>query len=449
MAGTQSKPQMTREQAAAQAAAQAAGQALGGAPQSAQSRPQTAAPSQGVQSLPQTAAPSEGVQSRPQTAAPAVQAQAALAQMGTTGVQGVQSRPQTAAPAVQAQAALAQMGATGAQGDPSNSGNIDTAAAGQAQQNQAAQQLPREVEQALTPNTGAQPGETSEKKARRAKRSDITKLPTIASSLAAGYPDMQTQGEPQTYPEEIQAGRAVKEVSPITAKLKQLGKEPAKERAKVGMYYGANALKDKGPHAQVIGAALGAMGGRAAGMLQSGEMEDQKRADASVEVLKTVGAAGMDNSIQFSDGGRFTLNTDKETQYQNVSSLSGKPTRTIYEVDKTNPLSNRGSAVAAPLAAFIVRGLMKHDDPQNPSDERAVNNMSAMMTNALLDNVQSMDQVNMRAREMVDKFGVTENGLRAFFDQRKSTISKEQAEQIRYGLKSIFSVESPKKTRKK
>jgi hypothetical protein len=58
-----------------------------------------------------------GQASLPQTAAPS---------------QGVQSRPQTAAPAVQAQAALAQMGATGAQGDPSNSGNIDTAAAGQA-----------------------------------------------------------------------------------------------------------------------------------------------------------------------------------------------------------------------------------------------------------------------------------------------------------------------------
>jgi len=217
------------------------------------------------------------------------------------------------------------------------------------------------------------------------------------------------------------------------------GKPPA-ERAKIGARFGARAgLQSTGLVGSFVGAGVGALAGRALGIIQTGEHEDNTRKDKMLETLSTMGVTNKDNMIDFEDLGVSPLLTNNPSmRLANMSAYGDGADRSIYEIDKSNPFSTRAQTVARPIALFMSQGLLGYRDRKNPQDQKSAQNALGMFVNSIADGADSEALVYGRARKLVDKFGLNEDSMRTYFDANKGMFSAEEAASIRQGLDTLF-----------
>lgn len=248
-----------------------------------------------------------------------------------------------------------------------------------------------------------------------------------------------TNANPQAatlYPEEKVLSNAVDSASIVRSKMSGLGTMSAEERALTGAYHGGDVGEKVGPYGGIFGAAIGSVAGRAAGMVQSGEFEDQNRKTKVNDSFKMLGLAGDDYTLSFDDGGKFKLDTN--TSFKNVSPITGKPTRTMYEVDKTHPFSNRTTTVAKPIAYHIAQGLLGYNNPSNEKDKKTLENTTNMIVNALQSDVDDVTKVYQRAQAMAKKMGMTRESMEAMFASQAKYISDQEAPRLKQGLDMLF-----------
>lgn len=230
------------------------------------------------------------------------------------------------------------------------------------------------------------------------------------------------------------AGFRLNSVSP---KFKNMHKQTPQERATNGAYLGGAAGYGVGGEAgALVGGMLGPVFNRAAGMVQSGEFEDNKNKQLMVKTMSQLGG-GEPGAFSFEDGA-INLPLDPNHRIKNLNPNIGKGERTIYDIDKSNPLSIRTSAVATPIAQYIARGIHGMGDSKNERHAKNLSNTVGMLTNVLQAQAGDIDTVYSRARQMVNKFGVSESQMRDFFSGVRNELSPEEAEQVTFGLEKIF-----------
>lgn len=258
--------------------------------------------------------------------------------------------------------------------------------------------------------------------------------PTLTNVMSMSMPDNKQEAGLGAYPEENSMARNMQTATPMHSAMRGLGELPAKDRAVNGAKFGAGiGMQVGGMHGSMIGAAIGSFAGRGLGMAQSGEAENIKRKGNVVNTLNALGTVNKQGVINFEDGEKFFVNPDPNFALQNNSSVTGKPSRTIFEVDRTHPFSRRTTAVARPLAYFI-NSLTDYKDPSNPNDKKIIDDTTGLLVNALQQNTDNITQVYGRANELLKKFGVSSKGLSSYFDANKSKIPEEDAAIIKQGL---------------
>lgn len=274
---------------------------------------------------------------------------------------------------------------------------------------------------------------------------DTIKNPTTVPNNAVGnlLPTLGnyrgTNANPNSstlYPEDKVLTNAIDSASIVKSKLSNLGQMSAEERALTGAYHGGDVGGKLGPHEGIFGAAIGAVAGRAAGMVQSGEFEDQNRRAKVNDAFKTLGIVGDDYTLSFDDGVSFKL--DPNASFKNVSPITGKPTRGMYEVDKTHPFTNRTTTVAKPIAYHIAQGMLGYNNPSNEKDKKTLENTTNMIVNALQSDSDDVTKVYQRAQSLAKKMGMSRSSMEALFAQQANTMPDDEAKRLKQGLDMLF-----------
>lgn len=212
----------------------------------------------------------------------------------------------------------------------------------------------------------------------------------------------------------------------VNHKVRSLGSKSPAERAKVGAQLGMGiGLRSGGLSGALIGASVGAMAGRSTGMIQAGEAEDNKRKE---DIQKTLDMMGVDTKLPVNDKGTL----------DNAGLFSSKPTRDIYEVDDTNPFTNRSKAVVRPLAYFLTTGLLKHDNLTNPRDLKALDNATGVLVNSLQSGANSIDEVYTKAKGMAKKLGASKESLDTLLKNLAPKLSDTELKDLRKGINVLF-----------
>lgn len=235
--------------------------------------------------------------------------------------------------------------------------------------------------------------------------------------------------------------KGVDNASPALAAVHNLHAADPKTRADVGgKFGGAIGLGLHGPVGMLIGSAVGAVAGRAAGLVKSGEHEDNQRIGKMAETLNTMGLLNEDGTMKFEKGDKALFLPPPGTKLKNMSTsvVTGVKDRTITEVDKSNPFSRRTNLVARPLARYIAQGIMGYKNPKSEQDKKAVDNLSGMLTNSFQDKANHIDIPYGRAKSLVKKLGVNQVKMRSFFNNLKSQIPEDEAEDIKRGLDILY-----------
>lgn len=264
-----------------------------------------------------------------------------------------------------------------------------------------------------------------------------------AARMGAGAAAAPGESPRPLYAEEVGTSvmdKATSDEMLMKSQFSNLSAQTPEERARIGARMGAQqGLRSNGVVGSIIGAGVGSMAARAAGMLQSGEHEDGVRNQRVLSTLSTMGVVGRDSTIDFGEDGKSPLLTaDPSMRLSNLGSFGQGKDRSLYEIDSTNPYSTRASSVARPLALYLTQGMLGYRDRKNPRDEAAAKNTLGVLTNSLLQDTNSIDTVNRRARMLVDKMGLDENKIRTYFNANKTMFNKEEAESLRAGLDTLF-----------
>lgn len=264
-------------------------------------------------------------------------------------------------------------------------------------------------------------------------------LPTLANAQAQVKERLNNR---PVFAEELDPNltNIVAGTSPAQSKIRSLSTQTPQKRAEIGAKFGGGlGLAVSGPVGAVIGAGVGAVAARGLGLVQSGEMEDSKRRERLFGAFTNLGLLKKDGTTQFDDGSFVRMLPNSDQRLQNFSSkASGKIDRAPYEIDVSNPFSRRSTTVARPLAYFIADGLLKYGDTKNPRDRAAVDSATGMLVNMLQEGVKDEETLYARAKSVAEKIGVTENGMRSFFNSIKNKLDDEEALEIRRGLDTLY-----------
>lgn len=287
---------------------------------------------------------------------------------------------------------------------------------------------------------GAKPVTGAQLNAQDSDAEGIARFPSLGAVLAAKA--AKKAAGISSFPEEnnkFLLDTAVDASAPIKTTFQNLDSKTAQQRAEVGARFGAaTGLSVAGPVGAVIGTGVGAMNARALGLIQTGEHEDQLRRGGSIDTLKTMGIIGDDNRISF-EGSKSVLATpDQSLRLQNASPITGEPDRSLFEIDKSNPLSNRTANVARVFARVLNDGILGFADPNNPRDTVSLNNNTGMFANLLQSDADSIAVVYARAKQLAAKFGISEKQMRTFFDANKTNIDERESADIRQGIDIIY-----------
>lgn len=252
---------------------------------------------------------------------------------------------------------------------------------------------------------------------------------------------INTLTEPK-YSEEIKVKDAFSQINPeniFINKMANMYKKTPKERAEIGSKLGGTiGLAAGGVVGSIIGANFGAMAARAAGQIQTGELEDANRRTKMYDVMNTMGIAAK-NKISFEDGSSFELNPDPSIKIPNMSSMvSGQKDRTLYEVDTSNPLSNRAVAAAKPISYMLSAGLMQWNDLKNAKDAKSLSSTTGVLVNALLQDTDNIQTVYSRARQVAAKAGISKTDMLSYFKAMEGKISDSEMQTILKAIETIY-----------
>lgn len=230
------------------------------------------------------------------------------------------------------------------------------------------------------------------------------------------------------------------EVSPIKAKMATMKDMPASERASMGSKIGAAiGGSTNGDHGAVIGSAAGAYAGRALGLVQSGEHQDGVRMARVASTLLNMGIVDESGAVTLENGEVLPMLYPGDERLPNINSAVKGKDRAPFEIDKSNPLTNRTTTVARPLARFLASGLLKYNNDRSVGDVRALDRTTGLIVNALQTDATNIGKVYERAQALTKKFGVTENDLRGYFNSIKGQLSEKETADIKKGLEILFS----------
>lgn len=231
--------------------------------------------------------------------------------------------------------------------------------------------------------------------------------------------------------------KGVPDESVFRSQMQKMASLSPEQRAKLGAQLGGGvgAAVSGGPGA-IIGGAVGAITARSVGHVQNGQHIEDERKETVVEALNTLGVA-KDNSINFKDGAEFVITQDPYARLQNVSGVVGKPDRTLYETDKSNPLTNRTTAVAMPISYYINSALYGYD-PKDPQCEKSIKNTTNLLVNSFQNGIDNIDTAYSRAKEVASKVGATDKVMRAYFNSIKTKVPDGAALAIKQGLDILY-----------
>lgn len=234
---------------------------------------------------------------------------------------------------------------------------------------------------------------------------------------------------------------AVDSSDSLNNKLAGVGEMNPGQRAEVGALVGAHlGNKVAGAHGSLMGAAIGSAATRSLGLAQSGEKELTERQSKVIEVLQTTKVIDENMQMSFSDGSSFDVSDPMSESLPNTSpNVVGKKARTIYQLDPTNPFSSRAQNVAKPLAYYIVGGLLGQSDFKDKNVLKVIDNTGTMFINAFENEVNDINAVYSRAKDVKKKLGCSEAQLKQFFYSVRKQLSAEDANDVKQGIELLFS----------
>lgn len=266
-------------------------------------------------------------------------------------------------------------------------------------------------------------------------------VPSFQNYLKAKSSDAVDEAPKYAEEQDPSLGQALRATEhPMVNDVKRLGTMDPKQRAYTGARLGAAVgLQTQGPEGGIIGAAIGAMAGRGAGLAQSGEHQKMERDQRLWNTLKTMGVASEQGAVKF-DGEEVPMPPTATDRLKNlrINPLNGGKDRTMYELDKTNPLTSRTMKVARPLGMFFANGMLGYGNGTSEADKTASTAAMAMFANIFQEGAKSDEIVYHRARQMVKNMGLSEEAVRNYFSTIKTKIKFEEAEDIKQGLDIIF-----------
>lgn len=266
------------------------------------------------------------------------------------------------------------------------------------------------------------------------------KIPTFRDyqeSIAGNALDQSSK-----YAEESGINGLMQKSSPAAQKLSTLDKQSARDRAINGATLGsAIGTQVMGKEGAIIGAHIGAIAGRGAGMAQSGEQAKLNRDSRIWNSLKTMGAVKKDGRVDFKDNSiRMPNEASGRMKNLRINPLNGNKDRSMYELDKTNPLTTRALTVARPLAKFYASGMLGYTD-RDEVGKGASSASMALFANIFTDGVDNEKAVYSRAQQMAKKMGIKEKNIKAYFEAIKKDLSFDEAQEIQKGINLIFAKE--------
>lgn len=219
---------------------------------------------------------------------------------------------------------------------------------------------------------------------------------------------------------------AVNEI--LKGRFNNIHEEPVSERAQAGAKLGAGiGLAKGGLWGGIIGATIGGFAGRALGQIKTGEYNKQRQLDSSIKTLNTIGIA-KNNAITFSDGSEFVI--DPNIRLANTDTVFSKnKTRSIYEIDVTNPFTNRTKPLAKTLA-YLTASYDKNGG--------SIEELTAMYTNSLQAGADSIDTIKLKAKELAKKLGIPKSKAIEYFSASKAQLKDEELGVIIEGLDTIY-----------
>ena len=235
--------------------------------------------------------------------------------------------------------------------------------------------------------------------------------------------------------------QALKQKDPIAEKLSGLGKMDAQMRSKtgaaVGGLFGSQFMG--GEEGAIIGGSIGSAIARGAGMAQSGEQAKINRDNRIWNSMKSIGAVAPDGKVSFEDGD-VSMPSEATGRLKNlrINPLNGNRDRSLYELDDTNPLTQKSVLVSKPIAMYLAQGMLGYRNKDNPVDADAPKSATAMLANTLSDGAADEQTVYSRAQQMVEKMGLKEANVRSYFSSISKDVSIEEAEGIKRAMNILF-----------
>ena len=272
-----------------------------------------------------------------------------------------------------------------------------------------------------------------------AKEKRKIKPATLQNSLRHQH-DRKQAGK--LYSEDMPAkvGAAVDSSSMLQTRLQSAGNLPPEKRAELGGAIGAHlGNKIAGPHGSLIGAAIGSDAVRSLGVAQSGEHALEQRQNQVFDIMRTVNLVDDSMVLRFKDGTEIDLSDPNTEMFPNTApNIVGKASRSLFQLDPTNPFTSRAKVVAKMLSYYVVGALLKQSDFKDKMVLKTVDNTATMLVNAFETGVKDIASVYERAKEVVAKLGVTKAQLSQFFYDQRTAISSHDAADIKQGLSIVF-----------
>ena len=231
-------------------------------------------------------------------------------------------------------------------------------------------------------------------------------------------PTQANRANQDVYSETVSSN--LNKVSPTAAmenKMMNLRDKTPEQRAQIGKVLGGSiGLKNGNIASSIIGAGIGARMTRAAGQIQSGEHEDNVRKTRMNDALSSVGVLNNKTAMDVQN---------PDLRLPNVSAVvSGKKDRTVYDIDNSNPFTNRSIGIVAPLANYFSKGVMGWNKSDNPRDVVALNNATSMFTNMVQQDADNIRTVYKKAKELYKKAGVSKKAMTQYLETIKPSLSE-------------------------
>lgn len=267
-------------------------------------------------------------------------------------------------------------------------------------------------------------------------------LPTIKNFLSQATDsalNVSAATSAFTEDQDPQLTQALQQSSPMQQRINRIATDSSTQRAITGASLGSVVgAQFMGQTGAAVGGAIGAYAGRSAGMAKSGEQARLNRDNRIWQSLKTMGAVKENGTVQFEDS-TVQMPFDATGRLKNLRTnvLNGAKDRSLYELDTSNPLTQRALMLAKPLGMFYAEGMLGYGNKKNPVDADAAKSATNMFVNTFIQDANNQGTVIKRAREMKKKLGASKESLYAYFNRIKKDLTFDQAADLQKNIEIL------------